>query len=1419
MLPNSYDLIYIYRNSDDLSSASKLIEQLETNDTNDVRLSIEKAKILMSKGQFQESDEIYHDIKQDSFNNKNYWKSVYEFRKVNSDRKGLIESLEMLTFLEKTNIDYMDELLDLYRLEQNTTKRIPLLERLIEIQPGSPHYREEIGQLKLNMGDYIDAITHMKHYLKIAPDDFQMATTLIETLKFVGLNDEAIKISEKFTIAHTTSDYELLQLIKIMYEQERYKAADDVYKQLIEQQTGYTTLITFSEGLIYEKDKNALYPYKWLNKTYPKDNRVTIGYIKSLIENQKHKKALALYKKRFYKQFKFDRYHAQLKDLYYLQTEDTERFNETLSELELLFQSKKSIESGLVLLEFYELKGLTSNNKETLSILMKKAPKNPIIYDLYMAEIFKENDPEIAIAEMEKYLSHHPQKEIYRQELASYYFWNQEYEKTKQHLLFLPYEDSSDLTYMMTICNTYINEIPAALTGYQSLMDYNYSEQDYIYDYLYTINQLSPSENQQPYLENLNTFLSKENIAVLEQLLSIYQEFGTSENIKEIELTLLKVAPTAARYIDLAWQAYNTNNIEKAYQYFNEAYNLDPKNSSILPPYFKLAFQLKKPEAAALLDRYVTIAPETASSFYAISEMYNSFGKNRKERKYLKKYLKTLNNELPEFEDPLFLETVERRAYANFTIGKKDKTLTQLRELINQHPAVLSFFDLYFYYIGALENNQKMIPLLEEYLSTFPNDNTRRLELVYLYLWEQNYNHSLRHFEQLTEKEDTSDIIYLTSILNAHTGSPTEAINGFNLLFDIDESIPTFTYDYMIAIQELTTTNDRLVALLDLNSFTEEKNIDVLSKLSTIYRELKLFEMMRKTQNKLIQLSPSAAQYAEIAWDYFDKKNIKDSHTYFKQAYVLDPNYIPGLSGLTQTAKIENDPDFETYLNKYSSIATNDPNTIYMFANFYSELGRKKKSKRFYKKYLSLLPAIIPSKIDVLEKRITALNYLGKQNESRQLLKHGHSTFPTHLFFIYSLLDDYSKSKKYKPALKLLKNLPKDEVWPLSFQETLRAYDYYLNLELKNFSAAEDALWTLIEFDGKNFSYKTDMLYLLLSQSKWKEGLNYIQVMTNSTKKDSVKKQLFRYEKDILEKYGTKSKITSHYLSKSTYNLTQLYGEHHHWLNKKNVLDTNWSLGNYPDVNSSGDTEYHSLHGRLKSSIRHFHPNNQTTTTWIEFLSSPVNTFSAGLTGSYKLKKSTILIDVAKNNSWIDPIQALYDRGVYDWVRTIITIPLIKKVYVRVSAGFKSFRTNLTDYFGSESQESISIGRPIYEAEEISTANLRYASMEIGYSGTSITQEETADFSIEGRSDLMYASLYTYFSLSPKSDFELSTTIGGDFSRGIDFGNYYGITGKYSYKVSPRKYFVFQSEYSSETPLGQESGTNFSMKAGLQFNF
>ena len=734
------------------------------------------------------------------------------------------------------------------------------------------------------------------------------------------------------------------------------------------------------------------------------------------------------------------------------------------------------------------------------------------------------------------------------------------------------------------------------------------------------------------------------------------------------------------------------------------------------------------------------------------------------------------------------------------------------QDLVRYH--VLSSYD----YHDAEDISRLMVA----YSSEYPNDNRFCRELAFKFFYEGDFDSARLWRDKITLEagsELDSELVLLDSLLLAQSKDHVAAVAGYDqLLSRNDLPLLRYAFDYLSSVKALTSTDNRLEHLLTLQDVsTGNLKVDLSFDVLEMYRAMGNENGVMAMQAVLLDIDPSPRVLSDVGWRHFAKAEYKEAHKHFKRAYDKDRSFYSSLSGLASTCFMLKHDDAYRYINAYAKVAPRTEQAVFDLGNMYQSLGKKSRAQKYFENYLSLSKKD-PFELDLkphdviqkVQQRLTAYYYTDATRKREKLLLRGHKAFPYEPSFIYSILEILYQEKRYSDVLAFIRSLPQSKAFTSKFLREMVSYEYAAMVELGLFDEAHDVLTRLLKHHPEDVSLHFDMISLLRRQNEWQSALSYIQNAWLKVKKDPLKERLFLEEKEILDQYGYKFESEYAQFLRSDFNVGRLSNVYRFKANSKKAIFFHWASSFF----STSDT-----HTSIGVSHAWYHNPESKSVVRLSYHLGSLSTPGLQFEGTYKALGGKWQVKAQKNAVWDDPIGALTHGGTKDTIALTATYPLKGHFYSRVSGEVSQYYTEGNALAAEGKQASLSVGRPLYMAPSDSRNKLKYLSTEMTYTKSSYTDMADSPLTIAGESSLISVSAYAYFLLNSKSDLELSGLLAGDTDRNIPFGQFKGLSGTYRFRFKPKKYFVFQGEYYSETPVGREPGQSYMLKAKLNIDF
>ena len=416
-------------------------------------------------------------------------------------------------------------------------------------------------------------------------------------------------------------------------------------------------------------------------------------------------------------------------------------------------------------------------------------------------------------------------------------------------------------------------------------------------------------------------------------------------------------------------------------------------------------------------------------------------------------------------------------AYKLHTQNKLDEAQKLYLELLEVRPDDVNILNL----LGLLYLSKSVPDKAVECLSkAFVLNQSEYIctNLAKAYYFNNEFEKSIKLYKQALQYGETDDIYYSMAISYKKLGDFTNVIKCYEKAIEINPDNVNALYNISLAYKQqndikkalyyaekclqLNKNDENLYSLLsgyyeDLGNYKSavsmlekafelnKNNYLYLYNLGVLYSRLNDSAKALDCYNKSIEINPDYIESYVNAASLLKGKNDDKALEYLIKAYEKDNNNEKLLLSLAQTLKdlFENERSIEIS----NKIIRNNPlcSEAYSLLGInYMDIGEYEIALSEYEKALEYSP----DNLNYLHGKAIALKYLGKEEESKQLLEYivKHDRVSTQS--IVSLGMVYLTEKDFKTGMKLYRKRSEENNMLSVFKDKI--WDYGVNVKNKN---------------------------------------------------------------------------------------------------------------------------------------------------------------------------------------------------------------------------------------------------------------------------------------------------------------------------------------------------------------------------------
>lgn len=478
--------------------------------------------------------------------------------------------------------------------------------------------------------------------------------------------------------------------------------------------------------------------------------------------------------------------------------------------------------------------------------------------------------------------------------------------------------------------------------------------------------------------------------------------YELSTNLKTVQKDIPVVSQQEKDYIDLAKVYLLSSNKETALEYFNYAFELNPKNSEAVFNIAKIYFQTGKYEQAGLFIKKATLLNNNNKEYLKLSEkikeklnltvVSNKIDFN--EHYYNKMGIEYFNSKNYEKAEEYFQKAIELNpdypqsynniANAIYNQGRYTQAISILEELIKTHPdysdayinialiyrknkdhkkelkylneaikANPDSYKAYYQRANALLNSGKIKAAkndLKTTLSINPNSAETLFTLGKIYFNENDHQNALENFSKIIDIDCKNDeAFYYLSLIAKNSNKlnlSIEHLKNAILINKKDLYIEKLAQNYLLLEKYVKCLN-----LIDSVNISNNENIENYKAIA--YFKLKKLNFAQKSYKKLIALNPDRPIYH---YNYSKclqaLKNYDKASEEFKLAISIKPSKVQDYIDI---AKIYTEQKMNDYLKGILKEGIKKyPDNYFLnikLARYYENQGDFKRAKKIYDKF------------------------------------------------------------------------------------------------------------------------------------------------------------------------------------------------------------------------------------------------------------------------------------------------------------------------------------------------------------------------------------------------------------------------------------------------------------------------------------
>lgn len=506
-------------------------------------------------------------------------------------------------------------------------------------------------------------------------------------------------------------------------------------------------------------------------------------------------------------------------------------------------------------------------------------------------------------------------------------------------------------------------------------------------------------------------------------------------------------------------------------------------------------------EARENFEKAIKLSPKDATALFYLANCYDNLGQILDAEKCYLKVIEVRENYVDAYKDLCIIYMKTNREMNAIEIGKKGKliapndftfdyligtaniTMKKYNEGIEHLEAALalnpSHFQIYnnlgtaYLLIGQRE---KAIECYQKAIKIKPDDSVSYYNIASIYQIQNKHPQACDYFEKAYQIENRENYLISLALSELKAGFVEKAAKHYKALALLHPEKDSFQYN-LASCYELLKNYEQAIIIMKRLLSRNPKSITMAQKLANLYIETRQFRQAKDLYDSIIlKSSPTSDvlyQYAILSTQLFDTGT---AEKIFKKVIKMDPENATahkdlGVIYLNQRLFDYAQEEFNTAM----TLAPNDFDIIFEYANYLYAISKYKEADKFYQKALEI-------EDDVVAKALSAINKIeiGELDEAEKLIVSALNDQPEHEYIQFLAGRIYYSMKKYEKAkIYFIKSLEQN---PDKETKNLLALAYY---ELGEYEKALNIFDALLKETENSVP-------LLLNKAKCLENLKRI---------------------------------------------------------------------------------------------------------------------------------------------------------------------------------------------------------------------------------------------------------------------------------------------------------------------------------------
>jgi tetratricopeptide (TPR) repeat protein len=455
-----------------------------------------------------------------------------------------------------------------------------------------------------------------------------------------------------------------------------------------------------------------------------------------------------------------------------------------------------------------------------------------------------------------------------------------------------------------------------------------------------------------------------------------------------------------------------TGRREQAIQMLKQTIRSTPKNLDASLGLAEIYVYSNDPNALDFLEKFHLGYPDredifdlliiAMSNFGRVSEVperfYRYYNDRLKPEEYFQRFSLILQgipdtrNVIRLLEEQLKTAPMERVRFllASFYQSEEmyEEAVPQMRLLIEEKPRNQAYWRLYLYLLWEEQYKHELVAGLEEYLSLWPDDLERQLQLAEAYDWVERYTEERNLLVRLINRYP-ANLEYRKLLARAYLnlGDYRRAAEQYNYMLSLHPDSAEYRAALLTALKAMPT--------------------------GSLYPGY-VQSLFRASQ---VNDSESALLMAEL---YAQSDSMAQAESYYRRALVIEPTNTRALMGLVEIIIEDRPGEALGYLAILEKKNQGDYQVVYRTARIYDLLSNPEEAAGHYRRFLELVRDREARDSYFIRQKAWALSRTGEEDGALELLRQGREMFADDVEMVNDYAEMLIERKQYDEAMREL---------------------------------------------------------------------------------------------------------------------------------------------------------------------------------------------------------------------------------------------------------------------------------------------------------------------------------------------------------------------------------------------------------------